>query len=408
VITVTSYPDDGRPRREVQALVEAGYQVAVVCGQARRRPRRETMNGVQVFRFRNPLYSRDARIQVSDEGRRAGGRRVKGVLGYLLGWGGSTLAAFFLSVRLVRSPGFDVIHVHNPPDTLALAALVFRPFGRRLVYDHHDLAPEMYYARTRNQGRRSVYRVLLLLERLSLRVSDQVITTNESYRRLEIERGRVSPHKVQVVRNGPEADLMSSVGSDPAIRGRARWILGYVGVMGPQDGVDHLLRALRHLIDDHRKRDILCVLVGAGDAWDQLQGLATKLNLREHTHFTGWLPRDEAMRVIASLDVGVEPAPSNPYNDRSTMVKVMEYMAFGKPVVAYDLPENRFTARSAAIYAPANDELELARATADLLDQPERREAMGAAGRERVEAELAWRHSVPRLLDAYRRVAPLP
>jgi glycosyltransferase involved in cell wall biosynthesis len=408
VITVTSYPDDGRPRREVQALVDAGYQVTVICALARNRPRRETMNGVRVYRFRNPLYSGDARVQMAERTRRGARRQGKGLLGYLLGWGGSTLTALLLSMRLFGRPGFEVIHVHNPPDSLAPAAAAYKLFGKRLVYDHHDLAPEMYYARTRGKGRSSVYRILLVLEKLSFLVADRVITTNDSYRRLEIERDGVSPEKVTVVRNGPDADWLSSVGTDPEVRGRARWIIGYVGVMGYQDGVDHLLRALRHLIDDLGKADTLCVLVGAGDAWDELQALATELGIREHTLFTGWLPRGEAMRTIASVDVGVEPAPSNPYNDRSTMVKVMEYMALGKPVVAYDLPENRFSAQSAAVYARPNDELELARATSELLDQPERRAAMGAIGRERVEAELAWRHSVPRLLEAYRSVAPLP
>jgi glycosyltransferase involved in cell wall biosynthesis len=172
--------------------------------------------------------------------------------------------------------------------------------------------------------------------------------------------------------------------------------------------VHHLLRALHHLIVDLGKTDCLCVLVGAGDAWDDLQRLAGELDLGRQVLFTGFLPRPEAMRTIASVDVGVEPAPSNPYNDRSTMVKVMEYMALGKPVVAYDLPENRFTAQSAALYVTPNSEMELARAIGALLDDPERRAAMGAFGRRRIEQELSWQHAAKNLVDAYREIAPLP
>jgi glycosyltransferase involved in cell wall biosynthesis len=408
VMTITSYPDDGRPFREVRGLVDAGYQVTVICGLARRRPRREVMDGVSVYRFQNPFLDQAARMQVSAASKRDRRLRPKGLLGYVLGWGVSTVAALFHSVRVLRRPGFDVVHVHNPPDTLAPLAAVYKLFGKRIVYDHHDLAPDMYYARSKGGGRPFVHRILLALEKRSCRAADHVITTNNSYRIVEIERGGISSDRITIVRNGPDLAQLQAVEPDPRVREWATWIIGYVGVMGVQDGVDHLLRAVHHLIADLGKADCLCILVGAGNAWDDLQRLSAELDLGGHVRFTGWLSRADAMRTIASVDVGVEPAPSNPYNDRSTMVKVMEYMALGKPVVAYDLPENRFTAQAAALYASPNSEIELARAIATLLDDPERGASMGAFGRMRVEQELSWEHSVQQLLKAYREIAPLP
>ena len=379
------YPQDPRVRREALALRDAGYDVAVVCRSVRGQPQRETVDGVRVYRYPRPL-------------------RPRGLLTFAFHYAYSTLAALALSVQAFRERPFDVVHAHNPPDTLALVGGLYKLLGRRFVYDHHDLAPEMYAARSSGAGNPLVYKALVLLEKLSCRFADHVIATNESYRAMELERGNVAPERITVVRNGPGIESISSVDPDAELRARAGTLIGFLGVMGYQDGVDHLLRAVHHLVHDLGRKDTLCVLIGTGDARPDLQNLARELGIQDHTWFTGFIPMRDVLRYLATVDVCVDPDPSTPFSDRSTMIKMMDYMAVGKPIVAFDLPENRFTAGEAALYVPPDEDLELARGIAALMDDPERRLRMGAFGRRRIETTLAWAKSVPNLLEAYRAV----
>jgi glycosyltransferase involved in cell wall biosynthesis len=380
------YPHDPRVRRESLGLAAAGYEVAVICPAQRGQPARESSAGVAVYRYRRPP-------------------RRRGSFGYVVDYAYAALAALVLSARVLREHGFDVVHAHNPPDTLALVGGLYKLIGKRFVYDHHDLAPEMYDARTGGEGNRLLYSGLLLLEKLSCRLADHVIATNESYRAIAIERGKVAPERVTVVRNGPGIGELDAARPDAELRARAQTIVGYLGVMGYQDGVEHLLKAIHHLVYDLDRPDTLGVLIGKGDAREELQRLASELALDEHVWFTGFIPMTDVVRYLATADVCVDPDPSNPFTDRSTMIKVMDYMALGRPIVAFDLPENRFTAQDAALYAPPNDDFELALAIHTLMDDPERRAEMGSFGRRRIETELAWRHSMPRLQAAYDALA---
>jgi glycosyltransferase involved in cell wall biosynthesis len=379
------FPQDARVRAEAQALSEAGYRVAVIAPSGRGQRSNELVDGVRVYRYRSPV-------------------NANGYFGYLAEYGYSTLASLFLSVRALLSGGFDIVHAHNPPDTLVFIGGLYKLFGKRFLYDHHDLAPEMYDARFDGKGPRLLRRALLLLEKLSCSVADHVIATNESYKATEIERHSLPSDKVTIVRNGPILDRLQPVDPDPELRARAGTIVGYVGVMGYTDGVDHLLRALHHLVYDLGRTNTLGVLIGQGDAWKELQLLATSLGLDDHVWFTGFIPDGDMIRYVCTADVCVDPDPSNPFNDRSTMVKMMEYMALGRPIVSFDLPEHRVTAGRAAAYVRPNDELEFARTIAELMDDPERRAEMSAFGRRRVEEKLAWRHSIPHLLEAYDKV----
>jgi len=379
------YPHDPRVRREAVALASAGYEVTVICPRLPSQSRSERIDGVRVLRYRTP-------------------ERVPGAAGYIVEYAYATLASLALSLRVLRRHGFDVVHAHNPPDTFALIGALYKLLGKRFVFDHHDLAPEMYDARFGGRGSRVVRTVLVLLEKLSCRLADHVIAANRSYRAVEIERGKVAPERITVVRNGPGFDDVRPTGPDPGLRARAGTLVGYLGVMGYQDGVDHLLRAMRHLVEDLGRRDALCILIGRGDAREDLERLARELQIEDHVLFTGFIPVADVVRHLSTVDVCVDPDPSNPFNDRSTMIKVMDYMSFARPIVAFDLPENRFTAGEAAHHVRPNDDLELARAIVELMDDPERRARMGAAGRTRVTSELAWEHSIPPLLGAYRAV----
>ncbi len=378
------YPQDPRIRRESLALVEAGYHVSVIAPAKSGQPPRETVAGVQVYRY-------------------PAARPRQGAVGYLWEYGYSMVASFLLSLEVFRREGFDVIHAANPPDTFVLIAAPYKLLGKRFIFDHHDLAPEMYQARFGVQRKGLVYHALVLLEKLSCRLADHVIATNRSYREVEMSRSGIPEERITIVRNGPELAPYMEATPDPSLKQEGKTSIVFAGVMGPQDGVDYLLRALHHLVYDLRRTDFSCTLVGGlGDAQASLRQLLSELRIEEYVRFTGWVSDSDWVRHLASADICADPDPSNPFSDRSTMIKMMDYMSAGKPVVAFDLPENRFTAGEAAEYVQPNDELEFARALSRLMDDPVRRAAMGSFGRRRVESELAWHHSVPRLLQAYR------
>ncbi len=377
-----AYPQDERVRQEATTLAAAGYQVSVISCRWKDQPARELIDGVHVFRFPGPPSA-------------------SGLVGYLWEYGYSMVVMFALSLSVLREKGFDILHGHHPPDTFALIAAFYKLFGKRYVLDHHDLAPELYSSLFGDGGNRLVYRTLLLFEKLSCRLADCVIATNESYKAIEMQRDRVPEERIHVVRNGPSHDRLRPVEPDPALRAKASTILGYVGAMGPQDGVDYLLRALRFLIHDLGRHDVFCVIVGMGSVLPDLSALAKQLEIDQHVWFTGWVSDEDMVRYLSTVDICVDPDPSNPLNDRSTMAKIMEYMALGKPIVAFDLPEHRFSAQGAAVYAQANDELDFAGQIALLIDDPERRKEMGRLGRERIEAELGWPHQSKKLLHAY-------
>lgn len=377
------YPLDARVRQQSRALVEAGYRVAVICPADPGQPWHETLHGVHIYRFPAP-------------------RGGDGLAGYLYEYGYSMLASLGLALLVLARHGIDVIHAANPPDTFALIAAPFKLGGKRFIYDHHDLSPEMYYARFGGRGNRLVHALLLRLERFSCRLADHVIATNGSYRALEIERDGVRSDRVTIVRNGPDLSRLRSSGPDPELRAKAGTIIAFAGVMGYQDGVDYLVRALHHLVFELGRKDVCCVFIGGkGDAQADLKALVARLGLEPYTWFTGWVSDEEYVRYLSTADICVAPDPANPFTDRSTMIKVMEYMALAKPLVAFDLTEHRASAGEAAVYVRPNGEAAMAHAIAALIDDPERRRRMGQLGRRRVEEQLAWPHSIPNLLAAY-------
>lgn len=384
LVATSLYPHDGRVRREATSLVAAGYQVSVICPrypQRAKQPWRETIDGVDVFRYPAPL------------------RRFS-VFGYIWGYIYTVVAMFLLSLYVLFRPGFDVIHIHNPPDILTFIAAFYKLLGKRFVFDHHDLAPEMFEA-IFGQRFRLAHGVLVWLEQLSCRLADRVISTNQSYKQLEIQRSGIPAESITIVRNGPELNLLRPVAPDPDLRQKADVIIGYVGAMGLHDGVDYLLRAIRHLIYDLNRTDFFCVLIGRGKSWDKMKSLSEQLGLSDFVWFTGFVEHADLLRYLSTADICVAPEPSNSFNDRSTFIKMTEYIAMGKPIVAFDLPEHRVTAQNAALYASPNDELDFARKIAWLMDHPQQRQEMGQIGRQRAETELSWSHQIKHLLSVY-------
>jgi glycosyltransferase involved in cell wall biosynthesis len=376
------YPQDDRPRRAATTLTKHGYHVTVVCPRGHGQEADETLDGVHVRRYRLPI-------------------RARGAISFVAEHAWVTLASLVITLRLLREAAPDVLHVHNPPDTLVFVSAVLKLLRCTVVFDHHDLAPELYRARFGPDASRWVYRVLVVLERVSCRLADRVIATNESYRTYDIERHNVDPQKIAVIRNGPEIDRFVAVAPDPDVRRGAQLVICYAGVIGPQDGVDYLLRAVDHLVHKLGRTSTRCLVVGDGDAVPGLRAQASLLKIESHVAFTGFVPFVDLVNYVCAADVCVDPAPSNAYNDRSTAIKVMEYLALGRPVVAFDLPEHRVTAGDCAVYVEPNEVEGFADAIAALADDAPRRRELGACGTRRARDELAWDAIAPRLVSMY-------
>jgi len=379
-------PFDRRVWQEATALRDAGYLVSIICPIGRGYEARfEAIDGIHIWRYRLPA-----------EG--------AGALGYLIEYSAALFWTFVLSLRVLRLRGFDVIHACNPPDLFFVIGGLYKLFGKKFLFDHHDANPELYVAKF---GRKDFfYRLMLLLERWTFRTADVSIATNLSYRRIAIERGRMLPERVFVVRSGPSLARLKIGPGDPALKKGRKFLVGYVGVMGRQEGIDYLLRAAAHIVHGMRRTDVHFGLVGGGTSLEELKALARELGIADDVSFTGRVSDAELLAMLNTADVCVNPDVASEMNDISTMNKVMEYMALGKPIVQFDLAEGRYSAQSASLYARRNDWIDLAAKIVELLDDPERRRLMGAYGRRRVMEELEWRHEAPKLLAAYQALWP--
>jgi glycosyltransferase involved in cell wall biosynthesis len=373
-------PGDRRVWNQSRALVEAGWSVGVICAAAddREEPRAETIDGVEINRYPlrpatgGPDYGREYAQAVW---------RIRALV----------------REQLATAPP-DIVHTANPPDFLLLAARSARARGAAFVFDHHDLMPELFRTRYRRAG--LPYKGLLAIERGAMRSADVVISTNESYRLLALERDGVDPENSFVVRNGPDLEHFTPLSPDPELRHGRRFLLGYLGMMGPQDGIDHAVLALAEL-DRRRGDDWGAILVGEGPVRAEMEALAASHGIADRVEFAGWRGDEDIRRILSTVDLCIAPDPPSPLNDVSTMIKVPEYMAMGKPIASYDLSETRVSAADAAAYADPTPAA-LGTLIDELLDDPTRREEMARIAVARVPS-LSWQHSVEVLLEAYER-----
>jgi len=378
-------PFDRRVWLECQALTQAGYRVAVVCPKGKGDPAYQVIDGVELYKYRP--YA-------------PGGSKVSFIAEYAY----SFAVTAWEAVKARRSGRFAVIQACNPPDVFWPLALAFRALeGTRFVFDHHDLCPELFQSRFPT-GPKLPHRGLLALERRTHQAADHVIATNDSYRHIAMTRGGKRADDVTVVRTGPDLRRLRPGEADPELRRGRRFLVAYIGVMGPQDGVDIVVRAADIVVNQLRRNDIAFTLIGSGDCFDDLVALRDELGLAGTVEFTGRAPDELVMRIMSTAEAGLSPDPKNPLNDVSTMNKTMEYMAFGLPVVAFDLRETRVSAADAAVYVQPNDERQYAEAIVALLDDEPRRALMGKLAKERVEHELAWSHQESAYLGVYKRV----
>lgn len=378
-------PFDRRVWQECTALRDEGWEVQVICPAGR---------------------TRDIEPYVEIDGIRIHRYALRTASGGPSGYVREYLTALVQTYRLARKVGpVDVVHACNPPDLLFLVAMALKRRGARFVFDQHDLVPELYLSRFRRKED-LLHRAVRWAERATYRTADVVIAPNESYRAVAMQRGGVPPERVFVVRSAPQLERFHQVPPEPALKNGKPHLLCYLGVMGPQDGIDYALRALAALRDVQGRTDWHAIFVGAGDAFHEMVRLAHQLQLTDAVEFPGRVPDEDVLRVLSTADVCLAPDPKNPLNDVSTMNKIMEYMAMSRPIVSFDLHEARVSAGDAALYVRANDEEEFAAAIATLLDDPARRVRMGRIGFERVSGPLSWECSRVALSAAYRAAAP--
>lgn len=376
-------PFDRRVWLEATTLRASGYEVSVICpeGKDYRRPF-EVLNGVRIYRYPTPPPT-------------------KTKLSYAWEFPYCWVQSFKLALRAWREARFDAIHACNPPDTFFLIGLIFKLLhGTKFVYDQHDLCPELYLSRF--GGRRALnFALLRLLERATYRSADMVISTNESYKKHAATDGSFPEDRIFVVRSGPRAERFTPVEPKPELKRGKKFLVCYLGVMAPQDGVDYLLRAARHVVDVVKRRDVHFTLIGSGDSFRDVRALRDDLGLTDWVEMTGRIPDEDVAAYLSTADLCVCPDPLNPLNDVSTMNKVLEYMTFGRAMVSFDLKESRYSARDGALYATPNDEIEFGEKIIQLLDDEKLRAEMGRANRERIKNELSWEHTGRELIRAY-------
>ena len=370
--------------KEALALHEFGHQVTVLCPKRKGYDKgHEVLDGIHVYRHPIPLEGNSA-------------------FGYLLEYAGALFWEFLYAWWIYLVHGFDVIQGCNPPDDIFLVALPFKLLGIKYIFDHHDVNPELYLSKYEKKN--FFYRAQVWLEKMTFRFSDVVMSTNGSYRDIAIARGGLDPQNVFVVRNGPDLKTFRPVPPVAALKHGKPHLVGYVGTMSIQEGLDILLNVALH-IKNNGRRDVHFTCVGGGPGLAGLRKMAQDMELTDMVNFTGRIPDQQLLEILSTADVCVNPDKPCRMNDISTMIKIMEYMAVAKPIVQFDLKEGRFSAGEASLYAdPDNQVPDFAAKILWLLDNPSVREKMGEIGRRRVEEQLAWEYSVEHLLAAYQRV----
>lgn len=378
-------PLDRRVWLEATSLVQAGYEVSVICpmGRGWNEPY-EVIDGVHIYRHSEPTEAHSGAVAYARE-----------YLHAMWNW-------FRLAPKVWKRRRFDVIQGCNPPDLIFLLALWYRLWGVRYMFDHHDVCPELFEAKFNKRG--LLYKIMLVWERMTFATASVSMATNGSFREIAMRRGKMAPEDVFVVRSAPRIETFLPGEGDTAYRKGATHVMGYVGVIGQQEGMDLLVQAAEHLIKTLKQDDVHFVIIGFGPSVGEVKQYVADRGLEDYFTFTGALYGADMLAALNAVDIGVSPDPKNAMNDISTMNKVMEYMTLEKPVVQFDLTEGRVSAGEASVYAAANDPIDFAEKMNALIRDPDARARMGKLGRTRVLEELSWAHTTPQLLAAYDRI----
>lgn len=374
-------PFDTRVWQEATTLVENGYTVSVICPKGKGYEKEEeVLAGVHIYRH-----------DLKTEG--------SGFVGYVKEYGSALYHEIRLAKKIYKEIGFDVIHGCNPPDDIYMVAKHFRKYGVRYVFDHHDICPELFEAKFGKKG--LLYKSQLWLERQTYRHAAFAFVTNESYKKIAIERGGMNPAKVYVLRSGPKLERLRIQEPKPELKKGRKYMVGYLGVIGKQEGIPYLLEAACYIRNELHRDDICYGIVGGGTSLEELKTLSVSMGIDDIVTFTGRAPDDVMLDYLNTADICVNPDEYNPMNDKSTMNKVLEYMALGKPIVQFDLTEGKYSAKEASVYANPNDAVDMGKKIVELLDNPQKRQEMSAYGRKRIVEELSWEHTSKALLAGY-------
>jgi len=376
-------PFDRRVWQEATTLKNNGYSVSIICPAMRGYLKKyELLDGIHIHRHPLPI-----------EGSRA--------MGYLLEYSSALYYQFILSFKIFFRRDFDVIHACNPPDNIFIIGAFFKYFFRKkFIFDHHDINPELYFAKFKKKD--LFYRIMLLWEKLTFKLADVSIATNESYKEIAINRGGMKPENVFIVRSGPDLKRTKKCAKNDKWKNGKNFLVGYVGVMGGQEGLDYLLNGISFLVHELKREDIHFCLVGGGTELEKLKAMARQMRIETFVTFTGRVSDELLMEILSTADVCVNPDVVNEMNDKSTMNKIMEYMALGKPIVQFEMTEGKFSARNASLYAEPNNHESLIEKIIDILNDPEMGKKMGDYGQQRVISRLQWKHEIPKLLQAYK------
>ncbi len=379
-------PFDRRVWQEASTLKEQGADVSIICPQMKGYTKRfEQIDGIDIYRHPLPL-----------EG--------SGALGYLLEYSTAIFWEFRLSLKIFLKKRFHIIHGCNPPDLIFLTAIPFKLFGVKYVFDHHDINPELYLAKFNKKG--LFYHMMTFFERLTFKVADYSIATNESYKEIAVRRGGMAASKVQVVRSGPSLKRLKLTAGDVKYKKGRKYLVGYVGVIGVQEGLDLLLESIQHMVKT--RDDVQVAIVGGGTSLEEIQQLTVQMNLSEYVDFYGRVSDEVLVDVLNTCDVCVNPDKPTEMNNLSTMNKIMEYMALKKSIVQYDLKEGKASAQKASLYARPGDTQDFAEKILWLLDHEQERKEMGEFGYHRVIEKLSWDHESQKLVDFYRKALNIP
>ena len=377
-------PFDRRVWQEATSLRDNGAVVSIICPKGKGYEEKfEIIDDIAIYRHSLP-------------------KEADGALGYLLEYSAALFWEFILALKCLFTRGFDVIQACNPPDLIFLVALPFKVIGKKFVFDHHDINPELYEAKFGEKD--FLYKVMLFFERRTFRNAKISIATNESYKRIAIERGGKRPEDVFVVRSGPSLERLRIIPPVEELRKGRKYLVGYVGVIGKQEGLNYLVDAAAYIVNVKKREDIHFICVGGGTELEKIKAYATEKNVGEYFTFTGRVPDQQLLEALNTADVCVNPDEYNEMNDKSTMNKIMEYMALAKPIVQFDMTEGKFSAQEASLYARPNDSADMAEKILEILEDPQLRKQMGEFGYNRVRNELEWKYEKENLYNAYKKL----
>jgi glycosyltransferase involved in cell wall biosynthesis len=377
-------PLDRRVWQEAQALTRAGWTVSVICPATADFPKRyEVIEDIAVYRHALPFEAR-------------------GALAYFVEYSAALFHQFRLLIKVHRERGFSIIQACNPPDLIFLPALPFKLMGTRFIFDQHDVAPELFIVKFGAKG--LLYRALMFFERMSYAMADHVITANATFKDIAVSRGGKAPSKVEVVYGVPDRKRIHRVEPEPGLHGGRKFVLGYLGIINEQDGVDHLVRAVVHLVKVRGFRDFRAVVVGSGPALEKVRALTRSLGVEDFLAFPGYLNGESLLANISAFDIGVIPDPLNEANDLMSMNKVFEYCALGIPTACYPLKETKRLLGEAGVYAPSLDPAGLAEACLSLMQDESLRARSAAAAAKLSAKSFLWENEARKYVATYERV----